>query len=88
MYKLTQLVCWVCGQVHLIPSPACFVTRVMKVASQYTGRGLVFSVANKKDFQAELEDDYGLGTSDGGELPFVTIRTKMGHKYVMREEFT
>ncbi|XP_037549349.1 protein disulfide-isomerase A3-like [Nematolebias whitei] len=62
--------------------------RVMKVASQYTGRGLMFSVANKKDFQFELEDDYGLGTSDGGELPFVTIRTKLGHKYVMREEFT
>lgn len=60
----------------------------MKVASQYTGRGLMFSVANKKDFQAELESDYGLGTSDGGELPFVTIRTKLGHKYVMREEFT
>uniref|UniRef100_A0A1A8KN49 Protein disulfide-isomerase n=1 Tax=Nothobranchius kuhntae TaxID=321403 RepID=A0A1A8KN49_NOTKU len=62
--------------------------RVMKVASKYTGRGLMFSVANKKDFQAELEDEYGLGTSDGGELPFVTIRTKLGHKYVMREEFT
>ncbi|XP_036001321.1 protein disulfide-isomerase A3 [Fundulus heteroclitus] len=62
--------------------------RVMKVASKYAGRGLLFSVANKRDFQAELEDDYGLGTSDGGELPFVTIRTKLGHKYTMREEFT
>ncbi|MEQ2180469.1 hypothetical protein GOODEAATRI_001520 [Goodea atripinnis] len=64
------------------------VSWVMKVASKYTGRGLMFSVANKGDFQAELEDDYGLGTSDGGELPFVTIRTKLGHKYTMREEFT
>uniref|UniRef100_A0A3B5QEE0 Protein disulfide-isomerase A3 n=1 Tax=Xiphophorus maculatus TaxID=8083 RepID=A0A3B5QEE0_XIPMA len=62
--------------------------RVMKVASKYSGRGLIFSVANKRDFQAELEDDYGLGTADGGELPFVTIRTKLGHKYTMREEFT
>lgn len=62
--------------------------RVMKVASQYSGRGLTFSVANKKDFLSELEDDFGLGTSDGGELPFVTIRTKLGYKYTMREEFT
>ncbi|GLD73431.1 protein disulfide-isomerase A3-like protein, partial [Lates japonicus] len=62
--------------------------RVMKVVSKYSGRGLTFSVANKKDFLSELEDDFGLGTSDGGELPFVTIRTKLGHKYTMREEFT
>ncbi|XP_041810692.1 protein disulfide-isomerase A3-like [Chelmon rostratus] len=62
--------------------------RVMKVVSKYAGRGLMFSVANKKDFLSELEDDFGLGTSDGGELPFVTIRTKLGHKYTMREEFT
>ncbi|XP_026155253.1 protein disulfide isomerase family A, member 8 [Mastacembelus armatus] len=62
--------------------------RVMKAASKYTGRGLTFSVANKKDFLSELEDDFGLDTSDGGELPFVTIRTKLGHKYTMREEFT
>lgn len=70
------------------PSPLCFVARVMKVGSNYAGRGLTFSVANKKDFLSELEDDFGLGTSDGGELPFVTIRTKLGHKYTMREEFT
>ncbi|KAM9738412.1 protein disulfide-isomerase A3-like [Menidia menidia] len=62
--------------------------RVLKVGSKYTGRGLMFSVANKKDFLVELEDEYGLGMSDGGELPFVTIRTKLGHKYIMREEFT
>ncbi|KAL7381979.1 hypothetical protein ABVT39_014540 [Epinephelus coioides] len=62
--------------------------RVLRVASKYSGRGLTFSVANKKDFLSELEDDFGLGTSDGGELPFVTIRTKLGHKYTMREEFT
>lgn len=59
----------------------------MKVASQYAGRGLTFSVANKKDFLSELEDDFGLGTSEG-ELPVVTIRTKLGHKHTMREEFT
>ncbi|KAK1876112.1 Protein disulfide-isomerase A3 [Dissostichus eleginoides] len=62
--------------------------RVMKMASTFSGRGLFFSVANKKDFLSELEEDFGLGTSDGGELPFVTIRTKLGHKYTMREEFT
>lgn len=71
-----------------ITCPLCLVSRVMKVASKHTGRGLTFSVANKKDFLSELEDDFGLGTSDGGELPFVTIRTKLGHKYTMREEFT
>lgn len=60
----------------------------MMVASKHPGRGLTFSVANKNDFLAELEDDFGLGTSDGGELPFVTIRTKLGQKYTMREEFT
>lgn len=58
------------------------------MVSKYAGRGLTFSVANKKDFLSELEDDFGLGTSDGGELPFVTIRTRLGHKYTMREEFT
>uniref|UniRef100_A0A3P8TK48 Protein disulfide-isomerase n=1 Tax=Amphiprion percula TaxID=161767 RepID=A0A3P8TK48_AMPPE len=62
--------------------------RVMKVASKYGGQGLTYSVANKKDFLSELEDDFSLGTSDGGELPFVTIRTRLGHKYTMREEFT
>lgn len=66
----------------------CFVVRVMKVASKYMDRGLTFSVANKKEFLVELEDEYGLGMSDGGELPFVTIRTKLGQKYIMREEFT
>ncbi|XP_059206610.1 protein disulfide-isomerase A3-like [Centropristis striata] len=60
--------------------------RVMKVASQFSGRGLAFSVANKKDFLSELEEDFGL--SDGGELPVVTIRTRLGHKFTMREEFT
>lgn len=58
------------------------------MASTYVGQGLNFSVANKKDFLSELEDDFGLGTSDEGELPFVTIRTRLGHKYTMREEFT
>ncbi|XP_026875534.2 protein disulfide isomerase family A, member 8 [Electrophorus electricus] len=62
--------------------------RVMKVASQYSSRGLLFSVANRKDFAEELEGDYGLGSVEGSELPFVTIRTRAGHKYTMREEFT
>ena len=60
----------------------------MKVASQYSSRGLLFSVANRKDFEDELEEDYGLGTSEGSEVPFVTIRSRGGHKYSMREEFT
>lgn len=60
----------------------------MKVASKYTGQGLTFSVANKKDFLSELEEDFGLGLSEGGELPVITVRTKMGQKYTMREEFT
>lgn len=58
------------------------------MASTFSGRGLTFSVANRKDFLFELEEDFGLGTSDGGGLPFITIRTKLGHKYTMREEFT
>ncbi|XP_029282012.1 protein disulfide-isomerase A3-like [Cottoperca gobio] len=62
--------------------------RVMKMMSKFSGHGLTFSVANKKDFLSELEEDFGLGTSDGGDLPFITIRTKLGHKYTMREEFT
>uniref|UniRef100_A0A8B9JT34 Protein disulfide-isomerase A3 n=1 Tax=Astyanax mexicanus TaxID=7994 RepID=A0A8B9JT34_ASTMX len=62
--------------------------RVMKVASQYSSRGLLFSVANRKDFEDELEEDYGLGSTEGSEVPFVTIRTRLGHKYSMREEFT
>ncbi|XP_028819306.1 protein disulfide-isomerase A3-like isoform X2 [Denticeps clupeoides] len=62
--------------------------RVMKAGSQFASRGLTFAVANQRDFQDELEEDFGLGTSDGGELPFVTIRTRLGQKYTMREEFT
>lgn len=62
--------------------------RVMKVVSQFSGRGLTFSVANRKDFLWELQEDFGLGASAGGELPVVTIRTRMGHKFTMREEFT
>ncbi|XP_068603609.1 protein disulfide isomerase family A, member 8 [Brachionichthys hirsutus] len=74
---------------HLNPRGSSYWrNRVMKVASKYAGKGLTFSVANKKDFLSELEDEFGLGTEDGGELPFVTIRTRLGHKYAMREEFT
>ncbi|XP_063041035.1 protein disulfide-isomerase A3-like [Engraulis encrasicolus] len=62
--------------------------RVMKVGSPFLSEGLTFAVANRKDFQDELEEDFGLGTSDGGDLPFVTLRTRQGHKYSMREEFT
>ncbi|KAI5087374.1 protein disulfide-isomerase A3 precursor [Silurus meridionalis] len=62
--------------------------RVLKVASQYKDHGLHFSVANRRDFLDELEEEYGLGTTEGSDMPFVTIRTRLGHKYTMREEFT
>ncbi|XP_073714233.1 protein disulfide isomerase family A, member 8 [Misgurnus anguillicaudatus] len=62
--------------------------RVLKVASKFSSQSLLYSVANRNDFLEELEDEFGLGTSDGAELPFVTIRTRTGHKYTMREEFT
>ncbi|XP_058260746.1 protein disulfide isomerase family A, member 8 [Hemibagrus wyckioides] len=62
--------------------------RVLKVASQYKDHGLHFSVANRQDFMDELEEDYGLGTTEGSDMPFVTIRTRLGHKYTMHEEFT
>ncbi|XP_046875517.1 protein disulfide-isomerase A3-like [Hypomesus transpacificus] len=62
--------------------------RAMKVASQFLSQGLSFAVANRRDFVDELEQEFGLGASDGGDLPFVTIRTARGHKYTMREEFT
>ncbi|XP_059899852.1 protein disulfide isomerase family A, member 8 [Gadus macrocephalus] len=62
--------------------------RVMKVASRYSSRGLSFAVANKHDFLSELEEDFGLGMSEATELPVVTIKTRLGHKFTMREEFT
>lgn len=65
-----------------------FTFRVLKMGSKFSSRGLLFSVANRIDFIEELEDEFGLGTSDGTDLPFVTIRTRTGQKYTMREEFT
>uniref|UniRef100_A0A4W4GBN5 Protein disulfide-isomerase A3 n=1 Tax=Electrophorus electricus TaxID=8005 RepID=A0A4W4GBN5_ELEEL len=62
--------------------------RVMKVATQFQSSGLNFAVANREEFQDELEEDFGLGRSNGGELPIITIRTRAGHKYTMQEEFT
>ncbi|KAG7457903.1 hypothetical protein MATL_G00232190 [Megalops atlanticus] len=62
--------------------------RVMKVASQFLSEGLSFAVADRREFRDELEDEFGFGLFDGGELPLVTIRTREGHKYTMREEFT
>lgn len=55
---------------------------------QFASQGLSFAVANRRDFVDELEEEFGLGVSDGGDLPFVTIRTRQGFKYTMREEFT
>ncbi|XP_048849263.1 protein disulfide-isomerase A3-like isoform X2 [Brienomyrus brachyistius] len=62
--------------------------RVLKVASQFQSRSLTFAVANRREFQKELEQEFGLGLSDSGGPPVVTIRTREGHKYTMREEFT
>lgn len=60
----------------------------MKVATQFQSRGLSYAVANRAEFQEELEEEFGLGPSDGGELPLITIRNREGHKYSMQEEFT
>ncbi|KAJ8000197.1 hypothetical protein DPEC_G00202340 [Dallia pectoralis] len=62
--------------------------RVMKVGSEFASQGLSFAVANRKDFMDELEEEFGLGAKDGGDVPFITIRTRQGFKYTMREEFT
>uniref|UniRef100_A0A8D0CDR5 Protein disulfide isomerase family A, member 7 n=1 Tax=Scleropages formosus TaxID=113540 RepID=A0A8D0CDR5_SCLFO len=62
--------------------------RVLKVAVQFQSRGLSFAVANRREFERELEEDFGLDQLDGGGFPLVTIRTREGHKYSMREEFT
>ncbi|XP_030637800.1 protein disulfide isomerase family A, member 7 [Chanos chanos] len=62
--------------------------RVMKVATQFQAQGLSYAVADRQEFQEDLEDEFGLGLSDGGELPTITIRTRAGHKYIMQEEFT
>ncbi|KAI4893266.1 hypothetical protein NFI96_019665, partial [Prochilodus magdalenae] len=62
--------------------------RVMKVATQFQSRGLSFAVADREEFKEELDEEFGLGLSDGGELPIITIRTSVGHKYKMQEEFT
>ncbi|XP_053537642.1 protein disulfide isomerase family A, member 7 isoform X2 [Ictalurus punctatus] len=62
--------------------------RVMKVATQFLSRGLSFAVADQEEFQEELAEEFGLQLSDGGEMPLITIRTRAGHKYIMREEFT
>ncbi|XP_041962510.1 protein disulfide-isomerase A3-like [Alosa alosa] len=62
--------------------------RVMKVAVQFQSEGLSFAVADRQEFQDELEEEFGFGASDGGELPLVAIRTREGHKYTMQEEFS
>ncbi|KAL2084549.1 hypothetical protein ACEWY4_020067 [Coilia grayii] len=62
--------------------------RVMKVAVQFQSQGLSFAVADRQDFQDELEEEFGFGASDGGELPLIAIRTREGHKYTMQEEFS
>lgn len=65
-----------------------FFHRIMKVATQFQGRGLNFAVADRQEFQDELEAEFGLGQSEEGDVPLVTIRTREGHKYTMQEEFT
>lgn len=60
----------------------------MKVATQFQSQGLSYTVANRAEFHDELEEAFGLGPSDGGELPLITIRNRKGHKYSMQEEFT
>ncbi|XP_053350065.1 protein disulfide isomerase family A, member 7 isoform X2 [Clarias gariepinus] len=62
--------------------------RVMKVTTQFLSRGLSFAVADRDEFQEELEKEFGQQLSNGGEMPLITIRTRAGHKYIMKEEFT
>ncbi|KAG7335964.1 hypothetical protein KOW79_000657 [Hemibagrus wyckioides] len=62
--------------------------RVMKVATRFLSHGLSFAVADWEEFQEELEEEFGLQLSDGGEMPLISIRTRAGHKYIMQEEFT
>uniref|UniRef100_A0A673IX05 Protein disulfide-isomerase A3 n=1 Tax=Sinocyclocheilus rhinocerous TaxID=307959 RepID=A0A673IX05_9TELE len=62
--------------------------RIMKVVTQFQDRGLSFAVADRQEFQDELEEEFVLGSSEGGDIPLVTIRTREGHKYSMQEEFT
>ncbi|XP_016144720.1 protein disulfide-isomerase A3-like [Sinocyclocheilus grahami] len=61
--------------------------RIMKVVTQFLDRGLSFAVADRQEFQDELEEEFVLGSSEGGDIPLVTIRTREGHKYSMQEEF-
>lgn len=58
------------------------------MATRFLLHGLSFAVADREEFQDELEEEFGLHLSDGGEPPLVTIRTQAGHKYIMQEEFT
>lgn len=62
--------------------------RIMKVATQFQDRGLTFAVADRQEFQDELEEEFGVSSSEGGDVPLVTIRTRAGQKYSMQEEFT
>ncbi|XP_020353046.1 protein disulfide-isomerase A3-like isoform X2 [Oncorhynchus kisutch] len=63
-------------------------SEVMKVTTQFQSQGLSYAVANRAEFQDELEEEFGPGPSDGGELPLINIRNREGHKYSMQEEFT
>lgn len=58
------------------------------MATQFQSHGLHFAVADLEEFLEELEEEFGLRFSDGGEAPLITIRTRAGHKYIMQEEFT
>ncbi|XP_048883078.1 protein disulfide isomerase family A, member 7 isoform X2 [Brienomyrus brachyistius] len=62
--------------------------RVMKVASQFHSQGLHFAVADRQEFQDQLEEEFGVEPSELGEMPLVTIKTREGSKYIMQEEFT
>ncbi|XP_072304480.1 protein disulfide-isomerase A3-like [Eucyclogobius newberryi] len=72
--------------VHNVRGSNYWRNRVMLVASKFRGRSLSFAVANRRDFEAELQEEFGLGPDPG--LPVATIRTRLGLKFTMREEFT
>ncbi|KAJ7985579.1 hypothetical protein DPEC_G00353540 [Dallia pectoralis] len=73
---------------HNIKGTNYWRNRVMKVATQFRSQELNYAVANRAEFQEDLEEDFSVGPSDGQDVPLITIKTKEGHKYIMQEEFT
>ncbi|XP_070957422.1 uncharacterized protein [Oncorhynchus clarkii lewisi] len=50
------------GQIHLVPINL-MASWVMKVTTQFQSQGLSYAVANRAEFQDELEEEFGPGES-------------------------